>query len=474
MNDRPLPHPLTPPDRPDPGDAAAPTLPSRAAVPPWTDQSAGGAAATSPLPVVPWTSGGAVPPPPPPPPPPWPDHGYVYTPHGEPRPSAPLWQGAASRAQRRPRSSWMVAGAATAILGVAFGGGFLADRLASSPSTSPGSASTTPFIPGTSFGGGSSGSSSSASADPSGVAAKVTPGIVNVNVSLDGGAAAGTGMVITSTGEVLTNNHVIDGETSIRVELPSTGRTYSAHVLGWDPRADVALIQVDGGGSFTTVSIGDSSTVSIGETVVALGNALGRNGAPSVTTGNVTALNRSITASDQAGGGVETVSGLIQVSAQIQPGDSGGPLVTGDGTVIGMDTAAQVNSDRFNQNGSSVAYAIPINNALAVVRQIQSGRATTDVHIGTTRALLGVGAQDAPGSTGVVVQFVQGGSAAAKAGIIVGSLITALDGQATATNNALRAAILSHRPGDSVSVTWTDPAGQGHTASVTLASGPPA
>jgi S1-C subfamily serine protease len=257
------------------------------------------------------------------------------------------------------------------------------------------------------------------------------------------------------------------------VELPSTGKTYSAHVLGWDTTDDVALLQIDGGSSFTTVSIGNSSSVAVGQTVVALGNALGKGGAPQVTSGTVTALNQTITATDQGGGGAETVSGLIEANAPIQPGDSGGPLVTTTGTVIGMDTAAQVaGGTRGGQQTSTSAYAIPINSAITIVKQIQSGTATAAVHIGDTRALLGVGAQD--GTGGVQVMTVQAGSPAAGAGMVVGSTITAVDGTAVSNNTALRAAILAHKPGDSMSVTWTDPAGQTHTATVKLASGPPA
>jgi len=358
---------------------------------------------------------------------------------------------------------------------VGIGAGIAAARLTASPSSS----SSIALIPTSPTGGGGSGSgtgttpSTSAPTDTSGVAAKVTPGIVNINVTLGGnGAAAGTGMVITSTGEVLTNNHVIDGETSVSVELPSTGRTYSAHVLGYDLPDDVALVQIDGGGTFTTVSIGNSSSVSVGDAVVALGNALGRNGAPAVTTGSVTALNQTITASDQTGQDVETVSGLIQVDAQIQPGDSGGPLVTSSGTVIGMDTAAESAGGRSSQQTSTVAYAIPINKAMQVIRQIQSGQSTSSVHVGNTRALLGVETQD--GQNGAQVVLVQGGSPAAGAGISVGSIITSLNGTAVGTNLALRNAIVAHNPGASVSVTWTDTAGNSHTATVTLASGPPA
>jgi S1-C subfamily serine protease len=358
---------------------------------------------------------------------------------------------------------------------VGIGAGVAAARLTAAPASSSPGIALIPSSPadGSGNGGTATPPSTAAPADTSGVAAKVTPGIVNVNVTLgSNGAAAGTGMVITSTGEVLTNNHVIDGETSVSVELPSTGRTYSAHVVGYDLTDDVALVQIDGGGTFNTVSIGNSSSVSVGQAVVALGNALGRNAAPAVTTGSVTALNQTITASDQTGQDVETVSGLIQVDAQIQPGDSGGPLVTSSGTVIGMDTAAQSAGGRFSQQTSTVAYAIPINNAMQVVRQIQSGHSTSAVHIGNTRALLGVETQDS--QNGAQVVLVQGGSPAAGAGITVGSVITALNGTSVSSNLALRNAIVTHNPGASVSVTWTDTAGASHTATVTLSSGPPA
>jgi S1-C subfamily serine protease len=380
------------------------------------------------------------------------------------------WQQPTAQAPRRPRR--VLAATLAAIFVVGIGSGVAVARATNG--TTPGSGVASSPNTGTSPGGGGTGGggSSGAPADPSAVAAKVTPGIVNINVTLgSNGGAAGTGMVITSTGEVLTNNHVIDGETSMTVELPSTGKSYPAHVLGYDLTEDVALVQIDGGGTFKTVSIGNSSTVNIGDAVVALGNALGRNGAPSVTTGQVTNLNRTITASDQSGTDVETVTGLIQIDASIQPGDSGGPLTDANGTVIGMDTAAQA-AGQFNQQGSSVAYAIPINKAMSIVKQIQSGQSTSNVHVGNTRALLGVGGQTGQG--GVQVVEVQPGSAAANAGITVGSTITSLDGSSIASNGALRNAIVQHQPGTSVSVTWTDTSGTSHTAKVTLGTGPPA
>ncbi len=371
-----------------------------------------------------------------------------------------------------------MAAALVGLFAVGLGSGVAGERLLGEPSA-PSTATTFPTLPtlGTGGGGGDTGTGGGTTApatpnpDTGGVAAQVTPGIVNINVTLGAnGAAAGTGMVITSTGEVLTNNHVIDGETSVTVGLPSTGRTYSAHVLGYDLTEDIALVQIEGGGTFRTVDVGNSSTVSVGQAVVALGNALGRNGAPSVTSGTVTRLDQTITASDQSGGDVETVSGLIEVDAQIQPGDSGGPLATSPGTVVGMDTAAQSASGAGQQ--TTLAYAIPINKAMQVVRQIQSGHTTAAVHVGGTRALLGVVAQD--GQAGVQVVTVAPGSPAANAGITVGSVITALGGSTVATNASLRNLIVQREPGSSVTVGWTNGSGASHTASVVLASGPPA
>src|SRR5207302_7735688 len=123
-------------------------------------------------------------------------------------------------------------------------------------------------------------------------------------------------------------------------QINGSGPTHDAHVVGTDAADDVALVQIDGVSGLKTVSIGDSSKVSVGDPVVAIGNALGRPGPPSVSQGTVTALGRTITATDQNGGNPETLSNLIQVNASILPGDSGGPLVNGSGSVIGMDTAA--------------------------------------------------------------------------------------------------------------------------------------
>lgn len=293
-------------------------------------------------------------------------------------------------------------------------------------------------------------------------------GIVDIttNLAYQGAAAAGTGMVLTPSGEVLTNNHVIRGATTIRVTDPSTGKKYAATVVGYDLSADVAVLQLKGASGLQTVSLGDSSQVKIGQAVTALGNAGGVGGTPIAATGTVTGLGRSITASD--GGTSERLTGLIETDAGVQPGDSGGPLVDSTGHVIGMDTAA---SQGFAFQSGSDAYAIPINRALAIVKEIEAGHSAT-AHIGAT-AFLGI--QVAAGTYfvhGAVVAGVIHSSPAARAGLVYGDVIVAVNHHAVASPTTLTALLQKQSPGKKVQIRWIDSAGTRHTAQVTLASGP--
>src|SRR2546425_4481265 len=214
------------------------------------------------------------------------------------------------------------------------------------------------------------------------ITAKVAPAIVDINTVVQTttgtGSAAGTGMIITSSGEVLTNNHVVDGSISISVVVSGKG-TYTAHVIGVSPTSDVALIQIEGVSGLPTVTLADSSSVKVGDPVLAIGNALGQGGAPTVTQGQVTATDQTITASE-GNGHSETLNGMIQSDATISPGDSGGALVNSAGQVIGMITAGEATS--FRTSSSPIGYAVNTNNALAVVNQVRSGQATADVIIG--------------------------------------------------------------------------------------------
>ena len=162
-------------------------------------------------------------------------------------------------------------------------------------------------------------------------------------MAIQDATAKGTGIVLTSNGEILTNNHVINGATSVSVTDIGNGKTYKATVVGYDESHDIAVLQLSGASGLTTATTGDSSTVNVGDSVVALGNAGGAGGTPSVAAGAVTALNQSITASDESSGSSEQLTGLIETNADIQAGDSGGPLVNSHGQVIGIDTAASTN-----------------------------------------------------------------------------------------------------------------------------------
>jgi S1-C subfamily serine protease len=318
------------------------------------------------------------------------------------------------------------------------------------------------------------------------IAAKVDPGVVDIVSTLgyQGGTAAGTGMVLTSTGEVLTNNHVIQGATSIKATDVGNGRTYTAKVVGYDKTHDVAVLQLTGASGLKTVTL-SSTGAQTGQTVVALGNAGGRGGSPSVATGKVTAVNQAITASDASAGTAEQLTGLTRTNAAIQPGDSGGPLVNSSGEVIGMNTAASssISTTGFQtQTGQSQtqAFAIPISAAASIANQIEAGKSSSTVHVGTT-AFLGVEVTSAgagffgggnSAASGATVAGVVSGSAAAQAGLTQGDQITALAGQAINAASDVSSVLASHHPGDKVSISWTDQSGQSHTATVVLTAGP--
>jgi S1-C subfamily serine protease len=183
-------------------------------------------------------------------------------------------------------------------------------------------------------------------------------GVVDITTVLgyENAQAAGTGMVLTSDGEVLTNNHVVEGATSITVSALSTGKTYEATVVGTDPTDDVAVLQLADASGLDTVQI-DDDTLAVGDEVTAVGNAGGTAGSTSAAAGAVTALNQAITATDDNGQDATQLTGLIQIAADVVAGDSGGPLYDAEGEVVGMDTAAASTGGQ--------AYAIPITTALS-------------------------------------------------------------------------------------------------------------
>jgi S1-C subfamily serine protease len=310
------------------------------------------------------------------------------------------------------------------------------------------------------------------------IAAQTDPGLVDVVSTLgyQQATSAGTGLVLTSSGEVLTNNHVIEGATSITVTDIGNGRSYRASVVGYNQSHDIAVLQLQGASGLKTVTVGNSSTAAAGQKVVALGNAGGKGGTPSVAAGRITSLGASITASDAGAGTSEQLTGLIRTNAAIQPGDSGGPLVNTAGQVIGINTAAGGQAQTQTQ-----AFAIPINEAVSIARQIEAGTSSATVHIGAT-GILGVqilssgraAAGGVPAGTGATVAGVVSGSPAAAAGLAAGDVITGVGGHSISSPSAVQSALEPHHPGDHVTISWMDQTGQTRTATVVLTTGPAA
>ncbi len=261
-------------------------------------------------------------------------------------------------------------------------------------------------------------------------------------------------------------------------------RTYAAQVVGYDSTHDVAVLQLQGASGLRVAKIATSSP-SVGEAVVAIGNAGGSGGTPTSAGGSILALGQSITANDELHATSEQLSGLIEVNANIQSGDSGGPLVNSAGEVIGMDTAASVGFT-FQSPGNQ-GFAIPISHATLIADQIDAGRGSPDVHVGRT-AFIGVGVVPQgqqglgfpgfgtpyPNIAGADIQSTINGGPAAAAGIGQGDVITSLGGHRVASGSELTHLLVPHHPGDRVEVGWVDPYGQSHQAVIRLANGPPA
>ncbi len=363
--------------------------------------------------------------------------------------------------------------------------------------------------------GGSSGTSEGAGgpSDVAAIAAKVSPAVVDVNVTFNyqDAEGAGTGIVLTSDGLVLTNNHVLDGATKISVTDVGNGKTYPATVVGYDGTHDVGLIQLQGASNLQTAKISKSSP-SVGEAVVAIGNAGGTGGIPTSAGGSITAVGQSITANDELTGSSEQLSGLLEVNANIESGDSGGPLVNAAGEVVGMDTAAS-DGFAFSAQGNQ-GFAIPISEALMLAHYMESGHGTSTTHIGATAFIglqisgsngsgSGSGSGAAPGSgfggfgpgssgssgssgsggsggtpvvtaNGLQISNVVTGTPASKVGISAGDVVTGFNGHTITTDQQLTHLLVPFHPGQTATITWVDTLGKTHTATITLASGPPA
>jgi S1-C subfamily serine protease len=297
-------------------------------------------------------------------------------------------------------------------------------------------------------------------------------GVVDLVGVVSGGLVAGTGMVLTSDGLVLTNNHVVAGVLSLEGQVEGQGPRYTATVIGVDPTVDVALIRLNDASNLHPVPIDTSGTLALGDAVTGLGNALGKNGPPVVATGKVTSLDQSMGVSNEDGTVVETLNGLIAFDAPIQPGDSGGPLVNSAGSVIGMDTAASSAQGSSTFVGNFGA-AIPITQALSVVKQIEQKVVSPYIE-GPHSGVLGISAVDADNSGGAKIVNVNHNDKAAAAGIVPGDVIISVDDTPVRSLTDLQHVMRGRLPGEQVSVIWIDGNNQQQQAMVTLSQGPPA
>lgn len=412
---------------------------------------------------------------------------------------------AATSQGAKPAPSPRALRAAAAVGMLATGGlGYVAGHDLAEPSAGSGAVSIAGAAPSgprsspTSPGAGSSGrgprpSAVGAPADMSSIARGVDAGLVDVDTTLryQGEQAAGTGMVLSSNGEILTNNHVVEGATSISVTDVGNARTYAATVVGYDRSRDVAVLQLESASGLGTVALGNSAAVRDGEAVVGIGNAGGSGGAPSYAGGSITGLGRSVTARDGGQGTSEHLAGLIETNADIQPGDSGGPLVDASGQVVGMDTARSAGSGGVQLPGigasASGGFAIPIDEAARIAAQIEAGTSSSSVHVGAT-AFLGVqlrapGTRSSLGSSGPTSQGaatpgaeivgVVPGSAAARVGLVAGDTITSLGGRSITSPGALSALMAREHPGASLPLVYVGSTGAQRAVTAHLGSGPP-
>ena len=296
-----------------------------------------------------------------------------------------------------------------------------------------------------------------ATLDVAAVAAKVGPSVVAIRAEFFGGAGAGTGVVLTADGEILTNAHVVNGAGTVKVTLAGESQARTATVVGTDPVADLALLRVPDASGLPAADIGSSAGVAVGDDVVAIGNALALRGGPTVTRGIVSALDRTLDTENGA------MTGLIQTDASISSGNSGGPLVNAAGQVIGINTA--VAASRAGTAAENIGFAIAVDQAMPVVERLRGNTTTTQ------SGYLGVRIADPQdGSRGATIVAVEDGSPAAAEGLRVGDLITHIGGKAVDGAASLGGAVRSHQPGEKVDVRIVRDGAQ-HTVAVTLAEG---
>jgi S1-C subfamily serine protease len=405
------------------------------------------------------------------------DNGSSEAPSPQPLAAEPAPTGRPVSGLRRYRGL-LIGGAAVAALGIGAAGVGVGTAIAglnaaSSTSTSQQAGGQQTYPGGGRGGFGTFNGTNTAKVNATASTAAQKVGVVTILSTLDyddQSQAAGTGIILTSKGQILTNNHVVEGSTSIKVTIESTGTSYTAKVIGTDETDDIAVLQLvdDNGDDVTGLTPAkiDGDELSAGDAVSSVGNAEG-TGDLVTASGTVTALNQSIQVANDISGADENLTGLIETNADVVSGDSGGPLIDAQGEVTGIVTAA-------SSGGRSVTgYAIPIATATSIAKKIVNGEASSTIVIGLP-AFLGVElASQQPTTGGVLISGIVAQSGAASTALAAGDTITAVDGTAV-TSDSLSALVKSHAIGDTITVTYTDASGVSQQVAVTLAAGPAA
>jgi serine protease Do len=403
--------------------------------------------------------------PPPPPAGPVPPSGYAV-PYAAATGGPPSWAGdltpppgpAVMVPPRRGRTPWVVLTVVAALVGALIGGGIVA----ASDQNNGGSTNIREISTGPALLNGTTNIQS--------VIAKVLPAVVSIDATSSAGSGSafggggvqedqGTGMIITPDGQVVTNNHVIAGATTITVTLYGKTTSMPATLIDTDPNNDVALLQINGASNLPTVSLGNSDNVQVGDGVVAIGNALGlQAGSPTVTQGIISATGRTVQASDPTGTNTETLTNMFQTDAAINPGNSGGPLVDSLGKVTGMNTAvagsssgAQAENIGFAIPSNKIAQELPGLRSKSIGPSNQNGSGFLGIQIETLTSQLRSAYNFVP-TQGAVVLQVQQGSPADSAGLQEGDVITSLDGKAITSADQLSSAIQADKPGQTVKI----------------------